>query len=80
MEDTFPWAFIDRVNQLGNGEVVAEAVQINELKPRRRLWLRCNYRQNFTRCAFYRAYLKMQGLTELTSSTILLVECRRKIL
>ena len=30
MEDTFPWAFIDRVNQLGNGEVVAEAVQINE--------------------------------------------------
>ena len=31
MEDTFPWAFIDRVNQLGNGEVVAEAVQINEL-------------------------------------------------
>ena len=31
MEDTFPWAFIDRVNQLGNGEVIAEAVQINEL-------------------------------------------------
>ena len=31
MEDTFPWAFIDRVNQLGNGDVVAEAVQINEL-------------------------------------------------
>jgi hypothetical protein len=30
MEDTFPWAFIDRVNQLGN-EVIAEAVQINEL-------------------------------------------------
>lgn len=26
MEDTFPWAFIDNVNELGEGKVVAEAV------------------------------------------------------
>ena len=32
MEDTFPWAFIDKVNELGKGEVVAEAVMIDKLE------------------------------------------------
>ena len=32
MEDTFPWAFIDRVNELGNGKVIAEAVQIDKVQ------------------------------------------------
>ena len=32
MEDTFPWAFIDKVNELGKGKVVAEAVQIDKVQ------------------------------------------------
>ena len=32
MEDTFPWAFIDRVNELGGGEIIAEPVQIDKLE------------------------------------------------
>mgnify|MGYP003613337374 FL=1 len=32
MEDTYPWAFIDKVNELGKGEVVAEAVTIDKLE------------------------------------------------
>jgi len=32
MEDTFPWAFIDKVNELGKGEYIAEPVQIDKLE------------------------------------------------
>ena len=31
MEDTFPWAFIDKVNELGGGDIVAEPVTIDKL-------------------------------------------------
>ena len=30
MEDTFPWAFIDKVNEMGKGEVIAEPVMIDK--------------------------------------------------
>jgi hypothetical protein len=32
MEDTFPWAFIDKVNELGKGEYIAEPVLIDKLE------------------------------------------------
>mgnify|MGYP003643138171 CR=1 FL=1 len=32
MEDTYPWAFIDKVNELGKGEVIAEALQIDKVQ------------------------------------------------
>ncbi len=62
MEDTFPWAFIDRVNQLGNGEVVAEPVQIDKLQQ----GIDYGYSVIFDRISqevpFYRAYLKNASL------------------
>ena len=71
MEDTFPWAFIDRVNQLGNGEVVAEAVQINELNQGEDYGYAVIIDRISQDVPFYRAYLKNAALNELTSSTIL---------
>ena len=32
MEDTFPWEFINKVNELGKGDVIAEPVQIDKLE------------------------------------------------
>ena len=32
MEDTFPWAVIEKINELGNGDVIAEPVQIDKLE------------------------------------------------
>ena len=58
MEDTFPWAFIDRVNQLGGGKVVAEAVQIDKVQQ----GIDYGYDVIIDRISqevpFYRAYLK----------------------
>ena len=62
MEDTFPWAFIDRVNQLGNGEIIAEPVQIDKLQQ----GIDYGYSVIFDRISqevpFYRAYLKNASL------------------
>ena len=62
MEDTFPWAFIDRVNQLGNGEVVAEAVQINELNQGEDYGYAVIIDRISQDVPFYRAYLKNAAL------------------
>ena len=80
MEDTFPWAFIDRVKPARNSEVVAEAVQINELNQGEDYGYAVIIDRISQDVPFIELILKMQRLTELTSSTILLVECRRKIL
>lgn len=62
MEDTFPWAFIDEVNRIGKGKVVAEAVQIDKLQQ----GTHCGYDVIFDRISqdvpFYRAYLKNASL------------------
>lgn len=62
MEDTFPWAFIDKVNELGNGEVIAEAVQIDKVQQ----GIDYGYSVIFDRISqevpFYRAYLKNAAL------------------
>ena len=62
MEDTFPWAFIDRVNQLGGGKVVAEAVQIDKVQQ----GIDYGYDVIIDRISqevpFYRAYLKNASL------------------
>ncbi len=62
MEDTFPWAFIDKVNELGNGEIVAEAVQIDKVQQ----GIDYGYSVIFDRISqevpFYRAYLKNAAL------------------
>ena len=62
MEDTFPWAFIDKVNELGKGEVIAEAVQIDKVQQ----GIDYGYSVIFDRISqevpFYRAYLKNAAL------------------
>ena len=62
MEDTFPWAFIDKVNELGKGDVVAEAVQIDKVQQ----GIDYGYSVIFDRISqevpFYRAYLKNAAL------------------
>ena len=62
MEDTFPWAFIERVNQLGKGKVVAEAVQIDKVQQ----GIESGYDVIIDRISqevpFYRAYLKNASL------------------
>lgn len=62
MEDTFPWAFIDRVNQLGQGKVMAEPVKIDKVQQ----GIDYGYHVIFDRISqevpFYRAYLKNAAL------------------
>lgn len=62
MEDTFPWAFIDKVNELGKGKVVAEPVQIDKVQQ----GIDYGYSVIFDRISqevpFYRAYLKNAAL------------------
>ncbi len=62
MEDTFPWAFIDRVNQLGQGKVIAEPVKIDKVQQ----GIDYGYHVIFDRISqevpFYRAYLKNAAL------------------
>ncbi len=62
MEDTFPWAFIDKVNEMGKGEVIAEAVQIDKLQQ----GIDYGYHVIIDRISqsvpFYRAYLKNASL------------------
>ncbi len=62
MENTFPWAFIDKVNELGKGKVVAEAVKIDKVQQ----GIDYGYSVIFDRISqevpFYRAYLKNASL------------------
>lgn len=63
MEDTFPWAFIDKVNELGKGEFEADAVKIDKLEQ----GIDYGYAVIIDRISqdvpFYRAYLKNAALT-----------------
>ncbi|MFC3880767.1 RimK family alpha-L-glutamate ligase [Algoriphagus namhaensis] len=63
MEDTFPQAFIDRVNELDGKKIVAEAVQIDKVVQNEL----CNYDVIIDRISqdvpFYRAFLKNAALT-----------------
>ena len=62
MEDTFPWAFINKVNELGKGKVVAEPVSIDKLQQ----GIDYGYHVIIDRISqdvpFYRAYLKNAAL------------------
>lgn len=62
MEDTFPWAFIDKVNELGKGKFVAEAVSIDKVQQ----GIDYGYHVIIDRISqdvpFYRAYLKNVAL------------------
>ncbi len=62
MEDTFPWAFIEKVNELGKGAVVAEAVSIDKVQQ----GIDYGYDVIIDRISqevpFYRAYLKNAAL------------------
>lgn len=62
MEDTFPWAFIDKVNALGNGKVVAEAVSVDKVQQ----GIDYGYHVIIDRIShevpFYRSYLKNAAL------------------
>lgn len=62
MEDTFPWAFIDRVNKLGNGKVIAEPVLIDKVQQ----GIDYGYHVIIDRISqevpFYRSYLKNAAL------------------
>lgn len=61
-EDTFPWAFIDKVNELGNGKVVAEPVQIDKVQQ----GIDYGYHVILDRMSqgvpFYRSYVKNAAL------------------
>ncbi|TDQ32880.1 glutathione synthase/RimK-type ligase-like ATP-grasp enzyme [Zeaxanthinibacter enoshimensis] len=62
MEDTYPWAFIERVNQIGDGKVKAEAVQIDKVQQ----GIDYGYHVIIDRISqevpFYRSYLKNAAL------------------
>ncbi len=61
-ENTFPWAFINKVNELGGGEIVAEAVSIDKLaqgEPSEYAVIIDRISQDVP---FYRAYLKNAAL------------------
>ena len=62
MEDTFPWAFIDKVNELGKGEFVAEAVQIDKLEQAGDYGYVVMIDRISQDVPFYRAYLKNAAL------------------
>jgi len=62
MEDTFPWAFIDKVNELGNGKVVAEAVQIDKVQQGIDYGHHVIFDRISQEVPFYRAYLKNAAL------------------
>lgn len=63
MEDTFPWAFIDKVNELGKGEFEAEAVKIDKLEQGADYGYAVIIDRISQDVPFYRAYLKNAALT-----------------
>ena len=58
MEDTFPWAFIDKVNELGKGAVIAEPVMIDKLEQGADYGYAVIIDRISQDVPFYRAYLK----------------------
>ncbi len=70
MEDTFPWAFIDKVNELGNGEIIAEPVKIDMLEQGADYGYAVIIDRISQDVPFTELILKMQHLTEHMSSTI----------
>jgi len=62
MEDTFPWAFIDKVNELGKGEYIAEAVKIDKLEQGADYGYAVIVDRISQDVPFYRAYLKNAAL------------------
>ena len=58
MEDTFPWEFIKKVNELGNGEVIAEPVMIDKLEQGADDGYAVIIDRISQDVPFYRAYLK----------------------
>ncbi|WP_047417555.1 RimK family alpha-L-glutamate ligase [Cellulophaga sp. Hel_I_12] len=62
MEDTFPWAFIDKVNELGNGKVIAEAVKIDKVQQGIDYGYHVIVDRISQEVPFYRAYLKNAAL------------------
>ncbi|MHA7129156.1 ATP-grasp domain-containing protein [Algoriphagus namhaensis] len=63
MEDTFPQAFIDRVNQLDGKNIVAEAVQIDKVVQNQLTEYAVIIDRISQDVPFYRAYLKNAALT-----------------
>ncbi len=63
MEDTFPWAFIDKVNKLGKGEYIAEAVQIDKLEQGADYGYAVIIDRISQDVPFYRAYLKNAAMS-----------------
>ena len=62
MEDTFPWAFIDKVNELGKGKFVAEPVRIDKLEQGADYGYAVIIDRISQDVPFYRAYLKNAAL------------------
>src|SRR5690606_4583146 len=62
MEDTFPWAFIDKVNELGKGEYIAEAVKIDKLEQGADYGYAVIVDRISQDVPFYRAYLRNAAL------------------
>ena len=62
MEDTFPWAFIDKVNKLGKGEIIAEPVKIDVLEQGADYGYAVIIDRISQDVPFYRAYLKNAAL------------------
>lgn len=62
MEDTFPWAFIDKVNEMGKGEYEAEAVRIDQLEQGADYGYAVIIDRISQDVPFYRAYLKNAAL------------------
>jgi hypothetical protein len=58
MEDTFPWALIDAVGTLGNGEIVAEPVQISAISDIQDFEYALILDRISHEVPFYRTYLK----------------------
>lgn len=63
MEDTFPQAFIERVNKLGGNKIVAEAVQIDKVVQNQLTEYAVIIDRISQDVPFYRAYLKNAALT-----------------
>ncbi len=62
MEDTFPWAFIDKVNELGKGEFTAEPVHIDCVEQGADTGYAVIIDRISQDVPFYRAYLKNAAL------------------
>ncbi len=62
MEDTFPWAFIERVKKLSKGKIEAEAVRIDKLEQGADYGYAVIIDRISQDVPFYRAYLKNAAL------------------